>query len=415
MAEVGRWSGRVREAVRLLVLVVARGAPPDLPVDPPAALQLRRAVTVLTAASALFLAIVPFSEHGLRQLDPVILLVGLLTALPVALAVRRPLVAWRLTALLLLLAPCTYPPYADVTRQWGWPWVVGLAVTTGFVLYVLAESYDQPVLITAWAVSAVAIWPHLPDPRDHFLAAGLGAGVLVLGNAVRLRRRADRQRVVEQARAAALEERTRIARELHDVVSHHMSVLVLRADAAPYRLPGLAPEVRAEFQLLQDLARDGLTEMRRMLGALRTADDEAETAPQPGLGEVEELVARFRAAGTAIDLDLRCGAGPLPAGVGPSAYGIVREALSNSARHAPGAAISIRLVVDADRLRITVSNAAAARPALDGDADADRPRQGLAGMAERVRVLGGTFSATPAPGGGFRVVAELPLDERGDR
>ncbi|GAA1312836.1 sensor histidine kinase [Saccharothrix xinjiangensis] len=414
MAEVGRWSRRVREAVRLLVLVVARGAPPDLTVDPGPALQLRRAVEVLVAAAAVFLSLVPFFPTG-ASIDPKVPVVALLTGLAVLLARRRPLVAWRLTALLLLLAPHAYPLMGDLVALWGWPWAMGLPVATGFVLYSLAESYDQPVLIAAWVVTAVAVRPHLPDPRDHFLAAGLGAGVLVLGNAVRLRRNADRQRVAEQARAAALEERTRIAKELHDVVSHHMSVLVLRADAAPYRLPDLTPEVRAEFRLLQDLARDGLTEMRRMLGALRTADDEAETAPQPGLGEVGELVARFRAAGTAIDLDLRCGTGPLPAGVGPSAYGIVREALSNSARHAPGAAVSIGLVVDADRLRITVSNAAAARPALDGDADADRPRQGLAGMAERVRVLGGEFSATPAPDGGFRVVAELPLDERGAR
>ncbi|MBP2337040.1 signal transduction histidine kinase [Saccharothrix coeruleofusca] len=411
MAEVGWWPRLVRAVVRPLVFVVARGAPPDPLVGPAGLRGLRWVVAAPTAVAAVVLANAPFRVFRVSQLEPRIVLSSLLAGLPVVLAVRYPLVAWRLIALQVLLAPFTYPANADLERWWGWPWVMGLTISTGFVLFALAESYDGPVVVAAWALTTAAAWPHLPDWREHVLAALLGAGVMVLGNTLRSRRRADLRRVAEQSRAAALEERTRIARELHDVVSHHMSVLVLRADAAPYRLPGLAPEVRAEFQLLQDIARDGLTEMRRMLGALRS-DGEAETAPQPGVGEIEELVRRFGAAGTAIELDIRCGPDPLPVGIGPSAYRIVREALSNSARHAPGAAVAVGLAVDAGRLRITVSNTAAARPALD--AGGDRPRQGLAGMAERVRVLGGEFRAAPTPDGGFAVIAELPLGGRAD-
>lgn len=401
---------RVRAAGRLLVFVVARGSRPEMPVSSVGLHRLRWAVAVLVA----FLSMVQFPVYQTVGIEGRVVLGAMLTTLPVVLVVRHPLLAWRITTALLLVLPFSFDPFISLTGLWGWPWTIGLVVTTGFVFYVLAESHRTPVAVVALLVSAAAAAPHPRTWQDLVLAAVLVACVVLLGQSTRLRRQAERQRGVEQARAAALEERARIARELHDVVSHHMSVLVLRADAAPYRLPDLAPEVRAEFQLLQDIARDGLTEMRRMLGALRSADDEAETAPQPGPAEIEELVGRFRTAGTEITLDVRCGPDPLPVGVGPSAYRIVREALSNSARHAPGAAVSVGLVVDAGRLRITVSNTAAARPALDGDGDPGRPRQGLVGMAERVRVLGGAFRAAPTSDGGFAVVAELPLDGRGD-
>ncbi|QFZ19397.1 sensor histidine kinase [Saccharothrix syringae] len=399
------WARRARAATRLLALVLFRA--PGTPVTSLGLRRLRWAVAV----SVVFLALVQFPVYLSAGPEGRLALGALLTAVPVLVSTTHPLHAWRMTALLLLVVPQTHNS-GRLRIDWGWPWTVGLAVTVGFVFYVLAEGERGPVVVTAWALTAVAAAPHLPDWRDLVLASALVACAALLGHSTRLRRQADRRRVAERAREVALEERALIARELHDVVSHHMSVLVLRADAATYRLPGLAPEVRAEFQLLQDLARDGLTEMRRMLGALRSPDDEVATAPQPGLDDVRELVGQFRAAGTEIDLDVRCGPAPLPVGVGPSAYRVVREALSNCARHAPGAPVAVGLVVAGDALRITVSNPAAARPALDGGAD--RPRQGLAGMAERVRVLGGSFLARATPDGGFAVVVELPLTGGGN-
>lgn len=226
----------------------------------------------------------------------------------------------------------------------------------------------------------------------------------MLGNAVRQRREADGLRRAEQTRLVALEERTRIARELHDVVSHHMSALVLRTDAVSYRLPGLAPEVLDELDVIGRMARDGLTEMRRMLVVLRAGDGDG-GAPQPGLSDVEDVVARFRETGA--EITLRVDVGPVPTGVGLSAYRIVQEALSNSGRHAPGGAVSVEIAARGDVLGVEVRNAAATRPALDNDPA--RPRHGLVGMAERVRVLGGEFAAGPTPDGGFSVVADLPL------
>ncbi|RKT54555.1 sensor histidine kinase [Saccharothrix australiensis] len=411
-ARDSRPSTRLRGAalgfLRALVFVVARGARPETPAGFTGSRRTRSAI-VLVAALAAFLAIAPIQQSVAPKGDAAVLLLGALTALPVLAVLRHPLVAWRLTAVMVLVTPFAYAPHVDLVRVWGWPWTMGFALAAGFVLYAVAESYAQPVPAQVWVLTAAAAWPHLPDRRNLFLVAALAAGVALLGNAVRLRRQADRQRLTEQARTAALEERSRIARELHDVVSHHMSALVLRADAVPYRLPGLAPEVRAEFDVLQRIARDGLTEMRRMLGVLRSTDDEADTAPQPGLADVAEMVARFRATGAEITLGTDYDGRSIPAGVGLSAYQIVQEALSNAARHAPGGAVSIRLGADDGRLRVVVANAAGVRPALD--ADPRRPRHGLVGMGERVRVLGGRFSAGRTPDGGFAVVAELPLDE----
>jgi signal transduction histidine kinase len=224
----------------------------------------------------------------------------------------------------------------------------------------------------------------------------------------------------EAGRRAVLEERARIARELHDVVAHHLSLIAVRAEAAPYRLNRLAGDARTEFGELGGTAREALTEMRRLLGVLRTGEA-AEQAPQPGLGDLPGLVDAARRAGLSVGFSRR---GPLdepPAAVGVCAYRIAQESLSNAGRHAPGTTISVTVDVEPPVVRLKICNgpptaarpAAAARtPAVNpGDRGHGRDRgsgHGLAGMRERVTLLGGTFSAGPAPGGGFEVVAELP-------
>ena len=392
----------VRNVLRLLVFVLVRGARPDTPAAP----RFRLVIASLLVVPVVFMSSAHIGWPGAVTFGYPVLFAGLATAVPLVVALRHPLVAWRLVALLLAVTPLVYRPYTNLVDWWGWPWTMGLLLITGLVLYVLAEDYPRPVLIVVWALTAAAMSLHLPDPRDTALISAGMAVVLVLGNAVRLRRQAERRRLEEEGRSAALEERTRIARELHDVVTHHMAVLALRADSASFRLPGLEPEVLAEFALLQKIARDGMTEMRRMLGALRAEDDAAGTTPQPELRGVEDVVERLRATGTEIALNARYG--EVPAGVGLSAYRIVQEALSNSARHAPGAAITVDISVEDDRLRISVRNAAGMRSSTE--TDEDRPRHGLVGMRERARMLGGTLTAEPTADGGFAVEAALPLD-----
>jgi signal transduction histidine kinase len=230
-----------------------------------------------------------------------------------------------------------------------------------------------------------------------------------------------------------LEERARIARELHDVVAHHMSMIAVQAETAPYRLaakPGAAglPEpVSQEFAALGQAAREALIEMRRLLGVLRTPDNSkkrggggpaAALAPQPRLDDVPELVATARRAGAAVSLQMPGHGEKLPASVGLTAYRIVQESLSNAARHAPGARISVTVEEAPPYVRINVTN----EPPATGQPDADgtwQPRQlgengehghGLAGMRERVALLGGQLRAGPEPDGGFAVRAVLAMD-----
>jgi signal transduction histidine kinase len=237
-------------------------------------------------------------------------------------------------------------------------------------------------------------------------------GLLLAGNAVRQRRVAEqesaeqqRRRAAEETRTAVLEERARIARELHDVVAHHMSVLALRADSARYRFPGLPDDLRAEFAELTGTAREGMTEMRRLLGVLRTDSTAGPMAPQPGVARVAELADRVRALGTACAVRVHGDFDALPAGVALSAYRIVQEALSNAVRHSPGAAIDLEVRVGAGSVHAAVRNAPGGR-----GRPAATTGHGLLGMRERAAMLGGTLVAGPTADGGFEVTADLPLD-----
>ena len=213
----------------------------------------------------------------------------------------------------------------------------------------------------------------------------------------------------ELARREVAEERTRIARELHDVVAHGLSSIQVQAASARYRFPALQPQVAQEFDDVAATARRAMGEMRGLLEVLR-GSDAAESAPQPGLGELAELVSHPPHRGT-ITAELGVTAeradelGPL---LGLTAYRLVQESLSNVARHAPEARVAVRVEEDADgALVISVVNA----PPPGGPPGATPPAGGghdIHGMRERVALHGGTLHAGPTAGGGFSVVAHLP-------
>jgi signal transduction histidine kinase len=199
-----------------------------------------------------------------------------------------------------------------------------------------------------------------------------------------------------------------MARELHDVVAHHMSLIAVRAETAPYRLTGLPESARAEFSSLGEVAREALTEMRRLLGVLRH-DQPAALAPQPQLADLPLLIDATRRAGASVELSLPSAPGPVPAGVGVCAYRIVQESLSNASQHAPGAPITVSVIHDSGAILLRVANGPGGHPGPSGNEH--RPGHGLTGMHERVALLGGSLSAGPAPDGGFVVAAVLPLGE----
>jgi len=341
-------------------------------------------------------------------------LVALAVVVPLALAVRYPLLGWRLG-----WAGLSLVPWAHVGWRWGWAW--GPVLLTGVLVTFAVAGTRQPRPVLCW-MGALTLVPwlwHL-KPGATGVAGCLGlAAVAVAADAMAARRRAQmlaagqaERAELEQARRAVLEERARIARELHDVVAHHLSLIAVRAESAPYRLAGLVGPVGEEFGSLSAAAREALADMRRLLGVLR-ADEPAARAPQPQLADVPDLVASARRAGVAVALTGPQSWGTVPSGVGVCAYRIVQESLSNASRHAPGAPVTVTVGHDPGAVSLHVSNGPGHPLATEtgGSGDAPGPGHGLAGMRERVALLGGTLTAGPAPGGGFMVSAILPLTQ----
>lgn len=215
-----------------------------------------------------------------------------------------------------------------------------------------------------------------------------------------------------QREQAVLRERTRIARELHDVVAHSVSMIAVQAETAPYTMRGLSPEARKGFSEIAGAAREALDEMRRLLTVLRAEPGaEPEVTPQPRLDRLDELIASHRGAGGAAHLTVHGTPRPLSTTVELSAYRIVQEALTNARRHSPGAPVEVELNYLGDRLAVQVVNDGRVAPPtmVDGSARTNAMGHGLVGMRERATLLGGRFDAGPRPEGGFAVRAELPV------
>jgi signal transduction histidine kinase len=341
---------------------------------------------------------------------------GALTVLgvmaPMVAAVRHPLAGWRIAWLAVLLAPLL-----DLTWWAGLPWNPVQIVVLLVVTCLAGVRHGRQTLCWLWALTLVPWWfwtirggPGVVTAVVGTLAFG-AIGVAV--DSVHSRRRtqvalADQAEAVEaeRDRRAVLEERARIARELHDVVAHHMSLLAIRAESAPYRLGELPGPVRDEFGWLSGSAREALADMRRLLGVLRS-DQPAARTPQPGLSDVPELIAMARQAGMTVDLSPLPAPDQVAASAGVCAYRIIQEALSNAGRHAAGTPVTVSMRQGAGSVTLRVANGPDARARTRGT----RPGHGLAGMRERVELLGGTLSAGPEPDGGFVVSAVLPLTE----
>ena len=219
--------------------------------------------------------------------------------------------------------------------------------------------------------------------------------------------RAERERETA-ARLAVAEERARIARELHDIVAHSVSVMVLQIGAIRHKLPETLAEDKNVLRGVEDTGRSALAEMRRLLGAMRGAGEEAALAPQPGLDGLDALADEVGRAGLPVRLHRDGDPFPLPRAVDLSAYRIIQEGLTNALKHARASGADVTLSYRKDGLRLEVRDDGA------GAASSDGLGHGLLGVRERVKIYGGEMSAGPAPEGGFVLSATLPL-ERGDR
>ena len=287
-------------------------------------------------------------------------------------------------------------------------------------LYALVVYGSRRQLIAGLAVAAVALFVHDWNDPLAWRAGSEGAwsaawwdlvlfvspliGGIVAGSR-RARVLATEKALAEaQGRAAVAEERARIARELHDVVTHNLNLVVLQAMAASGMLDHDPERVREPLQVIERSGREALTEMRRLLGVLRDEDAERPLTPQPGVDDVDALVGSARTAGLAVGLAVEGTPRRLPAGLGLTVYRIVQESLTNAARHAAGSRVGVSLRYEPDALDVAVID--------DGGVHTEHAPsggRGLLGMRERVAVFAGTIEAGPVPDGGFAVHARLPL------
>ncbi len=328
---------------------------------------------------------------------------------------------------------------AAVPLVWRRRWPIAIAALVGVAsaAYGIAELPDPPVQVamlialftvayyeprrTTFLLAAVAtagavvgiILAGDSGPDDYYAFFLPGALALVLGDRQRtqaayLAGAKERADALELDQLAASEraveaERARIARELHDVVAHHVSMIVVQAEAGA----ASAPPVGAErFDAIATTGRAAMTELRRLLGVLRESGQGPSTAPQPGLDQVAALVAQVRDAGVPVTLRIEGEPRALSDGVDVSAYRIVQEALTNVVRHAGGASARVSLRYTADAIHVCVENNGTQQPAAATSA----PGHGLVGIRERIALLHGDLRAGPRPDGGFEIAARLPLD-----
>ncbi|KWT63487.1 histidine kinase [Streptomyces albus subsp. albus] len=413
-------------AVREDLVAGAVGPPPG---ERPGWLIWQPVIVLVLALGAPFLCALSVSDllyegrSGFGQQSA--LLCGVVQGLALIVAAFRPVMAWwAVTSVNVIVAVAMVAPLA---RDFS-PWTVPGLVVQAVVLLQLALRHRLRAAAAALTVTVVAglacsVLTGRLGTSSLGSATALLAAATIVGAALRGRQVARTELVVqegitteERARRALLEERNRIARELHDVVAHHMSVISIQAQVAPHLAENPSDALKENLTGIRTNAVEALTELRRVLGVLRSeeapaygtpeyaGDGTAPHAPQPTLDRLDELVGNVRAAGVTVTTDVTGRRRPLSPGVELSAFRIVQEALSNAMRHAPGARVAVAIAYRPGALTVRVTNTAPDRPA----AASPGAGHGLLGMRERTAMLGGELATGPTPDGGYEVTAVLP-------
>ncbi|WP_329444225.1 histidine kinase [Streptomyces sp. NBC_01426] len=339
---------------------------------------------------------------------------GFLAAVPVLMTLVRPIAAWwAAVAMTLVLAVVG-------GSSMTWPWTPGSFLA--YIAVMVLVTFRRGPRVAAWmwaltvalsmAVEVLFAGRYGMNSMNMIVAS---AFALLVASSIQIRRHAKAEvtaqqevTAVERDRRTLLEERTTIARELHDVVAHHMSVVAIQAEAAPYRVKNPPPELEAAFVTIRENAVAALTELRRVLGVVRSADYEAPDAPQPTLAMLDGLLANVRDAGLTVDKTITGAVRELPQGVELSAYRIIQEALSNTLRHAPGAVAGVEVAYVLGGLGIRVVNG----PGTANVAPSPGAGHGITGMRERVAMLEGEMTAQETAAGGFEVAVFIPVRSR---
>ena len=378
---------------------------------------LSRHPRLVDAIPAILLGLLSVPQTAVQPEAPLFSVLAVLMVVPVIFRRGHPVTVFAIVTAVgavVVVLPNSKPTAAD------------LAIL--ILLYTVAAYRSRRVSLPALAIcltgSVVGALMWIPGLGGSVLASilffGPAAISWVLGDSMRYRRAyllalEDRAARLEaerdaQAQVAAAAERARIARELHDVIAHNVSVMVVQADGAGYALQREPERTRQALAAISQTGRDALTEMRRLLGVLRDGDEGAHLAPQPGLGELRELIDQARSAGMSVSLTVDGEPRPLPEGAELAAYRVVQESLTNTRKHAGLAvAASVTLCFQRDCLILQVTDNGRGAAAAGGAG------HGLAGMRERIAMYGGTMQAGPLPDGGFQVTARLPVPSQQPR
>ncbi|MFF8969068.1 sensor histidine kinase [Streptomyces sp. NPDC014995] len=358
-------------------------------------------------------------------------LTGFAQGAAVVLALWRPLPAWALSLAGTVVAAVAARPTLQGHPLPGpaWPWTASEVFAHAVVFLFLALRVHPRVSFAVLAGTGVATWVvqgligGATYTSTGVTSVGIFGAVVLVGTAFRGLGEARTQLVEqetitaeERARRTLLEERNRIARELHDVVAHHMSVISIQAQVAPHLVDNPSEELKENLAGIRENALEALTELRRVLGVLRSENPEdpyglgaagtgtAPDTPQPTLDRLDALIDNTRAAGLRVAAEVRGEASGYPPGVQLSAYRIVQEALSNALRHAPGSRVRVGITHDSRGVHLEVTNSRPDGPVTPSPGAG----HGLLGMRERAAMLGGHVTATPTLHGGFTVSAFLP-------
>ena len=374
----------------------------------------RRHLDLLIAAVLLvFVEAGVLVKHGAGSGTPwTVAVLGVVALVPLAWRHQAPVLVWAVSGVATLAAMVAH----------GSPGLLALGPL--IALYTVATDCPRRVSLMAGAVSLVGVtlgvaavrtskspWVAFVFPLVVIAAAWL------IGDNLRVRRvyvaeleakaaRAEAEREAEASRAAA-QERGRIARELHDVVAHHVSVIAVQAGAARMNADGdVPPETLEGLAAVEAIARQTLTELRQLLGVLRHDGEPPSLTPQPGLDQLDRLVADVRHAGLPVEMAIEGERIPIPPGVDLSAYRIIQEALTNVLKHEGPVPTKVIVRFGPHDLELEVADEGGSVPASP---QANGHGHGLVGMRERVAMFGGSFEAAPRPEGGFMVAARIPL------
>ncbi|MFF0597190.1 sensor histidine kinase [Streptomyces antibioticus] len=364
----------------------------------------------LVVAGALLTMMVAWGDGGGTGFSTVI---GLVAVAPVLLTLVRPVGAFWLSLVSTVVVAAVGSSYGD------YPWPPPSFVSHLLVLTVVAIRTRPRTAAWMWVLTA--FYGFVAETAFNSYYGSNAAPMLVLSAILLLavtvwhiRRQAEEDvsaqqtvTAVERSRRTLLEERTTIARELHDVVAHHMSVVAIQAEAAPYRVENPPEELERAFAIIRENAVAALTELRRVLGVVRAEDYEAPDTPQPTLADLEGLLSNVRETGLAVEKTVTGAVRELPQGVELSAYRIVQEALSNSLRHAPGAGARVEIGYVLGGLGLRIVNDPPPNPSLVKPSPG--AGHGITGMRERVTMLNGEMTAEPTPAGGYEVTVFLPV------